>query len=263
MLFTWLTRRRRARLQSQPFPKGWQEILRENVHCAGSLSEDRTGEWQRRMQVFVAEKNWEGVGGLTLTEEMQVTIAGLACYMVLGMPDQYFDNVLSILVYPTAYVAPDQHVTPAGIVIEGGQARMGEAWYRGPVILSWEDVLESGRGQSHGSNLVFHEFAHQLDMQNGRMIDGTPPLPSRELAERWPVVMEREFQQLQQDCRGFGRPLLDCYGTTNRAEFFAVATETFFCRPAALSTRHAELFEVLKAYYRQDPRRVMSGSTPV
>lgn len=258
MIFSWLTRRRRAKLQAQPFPPHWQEILQRNVHCYSRLSEDEQRSVQQRLQVFVAEKNWEGVGGLSLTEEMKVTVAGLACFLVRAMLEEYFDNVLSILVYPAAYIAPNEQATPSGVVIEGGQARMGEAWYRGPVILSWEDVLAGGRDQSHGSNLVFHEFAHQLDMQNGRQIDGTPPLPTDELARRWPQVMEREFQELQEDCHGHHRPLLDCYGTTNRAEFFAVATECFFCRPAALSSRHPDLYDVLRGYYRQDPRQLLS-----
>lgn len=252
MVFSWLTRRRRRRLREAPFPERWQDVLDRNVVAVERLTPHELQRLQARMQVFVAEKNWEGVGGLTLNEEMQVTIAALACYMVLGIPDEYFDNVLSILVYPTAYIAPDLETLPSGIVVEGGQARMGEAWYRGPVILSWEDVLAGGREETYGSNLVFHEFAHQLDMQNGRLIDGTPPLPSRELAARWPEVMEREFQQLIADCRSHRSRLLDCYGTTNRAEFFAVATESFFCRPAALSTRHPELYDVLRAFYRQN-----------
>ena len=258
MIFSWWRRRRRAKIQNRSFPDSWREVLHRNVALSQRLADDDQQLWERRMQVFVEEKNWEGVGGLRLTEEMQVTVAALACYMVLGIPDEFFDRVLSILIYPEAYIAPEKKTLPTGIVVEGGQARMGEAWYRGPVILSWEDVLAGGREQAYGSNLVFHEFAHQLDMQNGRVIDGTPPLPTRELARRWPQVMESEYQQLLTDCRGFHTPLLDCYGTTNRAEFFAVATEAFFCRPAALSSRHPELYDLLSGYYRQDPRQSLS-----
>lgn len=228
-------------------------MLRRNVRRYECLGEADRRRLERRLQVFLAEKNWEGVGGLTLTEEIRVTISALACLIVLGMEEEFFDNVLSILVYPTAYFAPNEQITRAGVVVKGGQARQGEAWYRGPVILSWEDTLAGGREQTHGANLVFHEFAHQLDMQNGRLIDGTPPLPSRTLAGRWPTVMEAAYQQLLTDCRSHSNPLLDCYGTTNRAEFFAVATEAFFCRPAALSSRHGELYDVLREYYRQDP----------
>lgn len=258
MIFGWLKQRRRARIQSEPIPASWREIVARNVTFISQLPDDEQERLLRWMQVFVAEKNWEGVGGLTLSEEMQVTIAAQAGYLVRGMPGEHFDKVLSILVYPAAYVAPQNKTLPSGIVIEGGQARMGEAWYRGPVILSWDDVLAGGRRESHGSNLVFHEFAHQLDMQNGQQIDGTPPLPTRELAERWPGVMEREFQRLQHDCNGFARPLIDCYGTTNRAEFFAVVTEAYFCRPAALLSRHPELYDVLRGYYRVDAQEGMA-----
>ena len=168
MMFSWFTRRRRSQLQAQPFPQEWRDVLRRNVLCYTRLAEVQQRRLEQRLQVFIAEKNWEGVGGLTLTEEMRVTMAGLACFMVLGISDEFFDNVQSILVYPASYIAPEQKTLPSGIVIEGGQARMGEAWYRGPVILSWDDVLAGGREETHGANLVFHEFAHQLDMQNGR-----------------------------------------------------------------------------------------------
>lgn len=253
MIVSWWTRRRRRKLMCEPFPAEWRAVLEQNLACYQRLSDDMRRQLEARTRVFLHEKHWEGVGGLELTDEMRVTISGLACFMVLGLPEEYFSNVLSVLVYPSAYVARERHVLPSGIVIEGGQARMGEAWYRGPVILSWEDVLDGGREKTSGANLVFHEFAHQLDMQNGRTIDGTPPLPTRALADRWPVVMEAAYQQLLHECRGSGRPLLDCYGCTNRAEFFAVATEAFFCRPAALSTRHPELYDLLHAYYQQAP----------
>jgi Mlc titration factor MtfA (ptsG expression regulator) len=222
---------------------------------------------EERIQVFVAEKHWEGVGGLAVTDEMRVTIAAQACLLVLGFEEEYYDHVLSILIYPTAFVTRDVQITRAGVVIHDRQALMGEAWYRGPVIVSWQDALAGGRQKDPGHNLVLHEFAHQLDMLGGRDLDGTPPLPSRELAARWADVMEAAFQQLRRDCRGtlrvHRRPFLDCYGATNRAEFFAVATETFFERPAALSSRHPELYEVLAAYYRQDPRDYRAETRPL
>ncbi len=259
MVWKWWTRRRRRQLTAHPTPSEWTDILRENVFVFERLPAEDRVRLLRTMQIFIPEKNWEGCNGLTITEEMQVTIAAQACLLVLGIEDELFDHVLSILVYPTAYIAPDQHITRAGVVIEGHSNRLGEAWYRGPVILSWDDALSGGRQETNGSNLVLHEFAHQLDMRNGSSLDGTPPLPTADLARRWPIVMEREFQQLMQDCRGHHRRLLDCYGTTNRAEFFAVATEAFFERPAALSSRHPELYDVLREYYRQDPREYLSS----
>ncbi|MCA9025675.1 MAG: zinc-dependent peptidase [Planctomycetaceae bacterium] len=253
MLFFWWKDRRRRRLLAVPFPNEWRNVLRRNVVHYSRLTADQQRTLERRVQVFVAEKNWEGCNGLTVTDEMKVTIAAQACLLVLAFKDEYFDNVLSILVYPTGYIAKDVQIGRAGVVIENQQARLGEAWYRGPVIVSWDDALAGGRQEQPGHNLVLHEFAHQLDMQDGRELDGTPPLPSKELAARWAAVMELEFQRLRHDCHSYAHPLLDCYGTTNRAEFFAVATETFFEQPAELSTQHPELYDVLRGYYQQDP----------
>jgi len=232
--------------------------MRQNVVHFTRLPADQQHKLERRVQVFVAEKNWEGCNGVAVTDEMRVTIAAQACLLVLAIDEEYFDNVLSILIYPTAFIARDVQIGRAGVVIQNRQERLGEAWYRGPVIVSWEDALAGGREEEPGHNLVLHEFAHQLDMQNGRELDGTPPLPSRDLAACWATVMETEFQQLRRDCHSHARPLIDCYGSTNRAEFFAVATETFFGRPAALSSRHPDLYDVLRRYYQQDPRSYVS-----
>jgi hypothetical protein len=255
MVFRWLKNRRRQQLRTQPFPSQWRRILECNVVSYAWLNEQEKRKLRSDVQVVVAEKNWEGCGGLRITDEIKVTIAAQACLLVLGMEEEYFDLVQSILVYPDAYAAPGRTITKGGLVLEGVSHREGEAWYRGPVVLSWAEALASGRRQSHGDNLVLHEFAHQLDMQDGREADGTPWLRSRSQYQRWQQVMEREFRQLEQDCEHGRRTLLDCYGATNRGEFFAVATECFFERPRELAHRHPELYEVLRDYYRQDPAR--------
>lgn len=204
--------------------------------------------------MFVAEKNWEGCGGLELTDEMRVTIAVQACLLVAGMShDIYFDHVLSILVYPHAYVAPNVDIGRAGVVIEGGQVRLGEAWYRGPVVVSWSDALAGGRFETPGHNLVLHEFAHQLDMLNGPAMDGTPRLESDAELKRWARHMEPEFQRLAEDCQQGRHGFIDCYGATNEAEFFAVLTEAFFERPVPLRKHHLQLYELLRDFYRHDP----------
>ena len=203
--------------------------------------------------MFVAEKNWEGCNGFEITDETKVTIAAQACLLVVGLQNVYFDHVLSILVYPNSYVAQTVETTRGGVVVEGGNARLGEAWWRGPVILSWSDVLSGGRRESSGSNLVFHEFAHQLDMMNGRTVDGTPPLKTREQLRRWVEVMEPEYRRLVEDCRRGHHRLIDCYGATNVAEFFAVLTEVFFERPQSLNMHHRQVYDVLSDYFRLDP----------
>ncbi len=253
MFLKWLKRRRRNRILSQPFPDKWNAILTANVFHDQLLSVELRARLRRLIQVFVAEKNWEGCNGFKITEEVKVTIAAQACLLVVGLQDEYFDHVLSILVYPNSYVAQTREITRGGVVVEGGHARLGEAWWRGPVILSWSDVLSGGRRESSGSNLVFHEFAHQLDMMNGRTVDGTPPLKTRQQLRRWVEVMEPEYQRLVEDCRHGHHGFIDCYGATNVAEFFAVLTECFFERPQLLNMHHPLIYDVLSDYFRLDP----------
>ncbi len=184
-----------------------------------------------------------------------MTIAALASLLVLGWRDAYFDNIHTILVYPEAYVAPEERVI-GGVVLENQSDRLGEAHYRGPLILAWAEVLWDAGQTGQGTNLVFHEFAHQLDMLNGAA-DGVPVLPVA-LQDRWQHVMAREYRRLCQ-AAAQGRPtLIDPYGTTAPAEFFAVVTECFFDAPAALREQHPDLYDLFRAYYQQDPyRRVL------
>jgi Mlc titration factor MtfA (ptsG expression regulator) len=254
MVFSWLRQRRRRRILSQPFPPAWLEYLRQNVAHYRFLSESEKSKLRDDIRIFIEEKNWEGCGGLQMTDEIKVTIAAMACLLVLGMEHNYFDRVKSILVYPTAYVAPESTDRGTGIVDEMGEARLGEAWYRGPVVLSWDEARADGRLRHRGHNVVFHEFAHQLDMLDGA-IDGTPPLASAKESQRWHNVMTAEYERLVRKAEEGRATLLDSYGATNEGEFFAVATECFFERPVEMSTRHPQLYELLRDYYKQDPAK--------
>lgn len=247
MLFQWLKKRRRQKLIRQPFPQEWKQYLEANVALYHSLNDREKQLLHDRLRIFLAEKNWEGCGGLELTEEIKVTVSGQVCLLVLGIePAIYFDKVRSVLIYPSGYLAEEED--------ELSEARSGEAWYRGPVVLSWADVQYDGRHPQYGRNLVFHELAHQLDMLDG-WIDGTPPLKNQEQYDRWRRVMTKEYQRLVRSAEN-GRPtLLDHYGATNEAEFFAVATECFFTQPLEMVQRHPVLYDLLREYYHQDPAR--------
>jgi Mlc titration factor MtfA (ptsG expression regulator) len=234
-----------------PFPPAWGKYLTANVSAYAHLSEPEQAKLRDRLRVFIAEKTWEGCGGLTITDEIKVTIAAQACLLVLGLDDFYFERVRTVLVYPHGYLAPPEPEGEPGIVDEADSVRLGEAHYRGPVVLSWSDALAGGKTHRDGRNLVFHEFAHELDMLDGAA-DGIPPLSADRLA-RWHEVMAAEYDRLVRDVER-GRPtLLDDYGTTNDAEFFAVATECFFERPVLLQRRHPQLYDVLRDFYRQNP----------
>jgi Mlc titration factor MtfA (ptsG expression regulator) len=251
MLFSWLKKRRRAKLLAQPFPSEWLGVLERRVAPYRAIAEAERLRLRGLVRVFIAEKHWEGCNGLTVTDEMKVVVAGYACTLLLGLEHDYFSHVLSVLIYPTDYIAPARR-NQVGAVLESDESRHGEAWYRGPVILSWQEIEDDITHPWDGQNLILHEFAHQLDMLD-REVNGTPPLHSRELAERWNRVMTAEFDQLIHDARR-GRPtLIDPYGTTNEAEFFAVTTECFFDAPKALREHHPDLYDLLREYYGQNP----------
>jgi MtfA peptidase len=253
MFFHWWTQRRRRKLLAAPFPEAWREVLRRNVAVWARLSVDERRRGEDYLRVFIPEKNWEGCNGLVVTAEMQVTIAAGVARLTLGLEGEFFEQVQTILVYPDVYVARDQVQAAPGVVLEGHSAREGEAWHRGPVILSWPDVLADARGESGGHNLVLHEFAHQLDMLNGGHADGVPPLTSAAQDQRWTTVVEREYERLCQNAAARHWTLLDPYGTKNKAEFFAVVTEAFFELPRELRAAHPELYEIFREFYQQDP----------
>ncbi len=254
MLFfrSWIRNRRRRKLLAQPFPSEWDNYLSSNVLHFSKLTQNQQAKLRNDLRVFIPEMNWEGCNGLEITDEIQVSIAAMACLLVLELPDGMYDRVETILVYPGDYVVRDRSVGPDGVVREGPSARHGEAWLRGPVILSWANALDGGQMHSDGQNLVFHEFAHQLDMLDG-LADGRPPLANRNAEQHWSRIMQQEQFRLQHDLQQGRHTVLSPYAATNAQEFFAVATECFFEKPKQLHKRHGELYGLLRDYYRQDP----------
>ncbi len=259
MLFPWNKKEHRRQLLTQPFPEEWERFLERNVYHDRDLTDRERTKLRDDLRILIHEKNWEGCNGLTITDEIKVTIAALAALLLLGFENRYFDMVQSILVYPDSYVRKGQVMLSHGLLIEGDSHLEGETSYRGPVILSWDDTLRGGRRITGRDNLVLHEFAHQLDMENGRMPDGVPPIESKAQASRWLAVMELEFDKLKRACQRGEATLLDCYGTTNTAEFFAVCTESFFEQPQAIYRHHPDLYEILKEFYNQDPKSRETG----
>ncbi len=251
MIFDWLRRRRRQKLLAEPFPKDWISILYDRVSHYPTLSPEEQARLQVSVRILAAEKEWEGCGGLEMGDEIKVTVAGFASLLVLGRKDYYFDRLMTILVYPDAYNVPGQPMDSSGLMI-GDSARVGEAHYRGPLVLSWAEIQEDARYPERGKNVVVHEFAHELDMLN-RWIDGMPNLDTPAQQERWQKVMGREFQHLVHAAERGVHTLLDPYGAENEAEFFAVATECFFLKPRSLLREHRDMYEVLREFYHQNP----------
>jgi MtfA peptidase len=245
------TERRRKRLRETPLPAALLVHLERNVPAVARLSPEDQAELRGHVQVFLDEKTFEGCGGLEMTDEIRVTIAAQACILLLHRDTDYYPDLRTIMVYPAAYVAVERRVD-GGVVIEREVARAGESWTRGVVVLSWDDVLKGARRPDDGHNVVLHEFAHQLDQEDGDA-DGAPVLSRRGAYAPWASVLGAEFHALQRAERRHEPTVLDTYGAQNPAEFFAVATETFFERPETLRRLHPELYEQLVAYYKQDP----------
>jgi Mlc titration factor MtfA (ptsG expression regulator) len=251
-MFDLFKSRRRAALRAQPLTPSERAIVAKNVPYVAKLDDADRAELEGLVRVFLAEKSFEGCGGLELTEEIKVTIAAQACLLLLHRENDMYPGVEAILVYPGAYRAPTRKSAGAGVVIEADQARLGESWVRGVVVLAWDHVKSGAAQPADGQNVVLHEFAHQLDGEDGSM-DGAPVLGARARYTSWAHVLGDEFGDLSRKLHDGLRSDIDPYGATNPAEFFAVVTEMFFEKPRALKERHPALYDELAAFYAQDP----------
>jgi len=248
-----LKRRRRERLRRAPFPAEWRRLIERNVPLFSRLPKADRAELLGHVQVFLAEKIWEGCGGLELTDEIRVTIAAQACMLLLHRETDYYPRVTTILVYPSIYIARGERSIGGGIWEEGEEHRLGHTQQQlGAIVLAWDAALHGSRIYNDGENVVLHEFAHQLDFE-GTGTDGTPLFETRRQYLSWARVLGAEYDQLRKRDDAGEVSFLDSYGATNPAEFFAVVTEFFFEKPVELRAIHADLYAELKRFYRQDP----------
>lgn len=255
--------RHRKRLKARPFPNEWVKSIKNNVAFFTRLSASDQAELLDDVQIFLAEKSFEGCAGQEITDEVRVTIAVQACLLLLHRKTDYFPRLLTILVYPSTYLADDQRPITAEIWEEGKSHRAGEtARTMGSMVLAWDAVKSGAADPSDGKNVVLHEFAHQLDYENFAA-DGTPALATRQQQLAWREVMRTEFASLRA-AEATGIPtLLDTYGAMNSAEFFAVSTEAFFERPLRLRSQHPRLYSELQNYFRQDPVQFSAENSSV
>lgn len=252
-MFGILRERRRRSLRAQPVPAPWRDLLEKRFTLFRRLSDEDRDELLGHVHVMLAEKRFEGCGGLLLSDEIRVMICAQASVLQLHRDATYFPKLCTILVYPDVYMVTVQEPTDGGFVLEETVENVGESWDTGSIVLSWKDVLRGAADRDEGCNVVLHEFAHQLDAENGET-DGMPKIADPVLRARWPVVFEREYERLCALTNRGRRTFIDDYGSTHPSEFFAVATEHFFMEPVEFSRRHPELYQTLAAYYRQDPR---------
>jgi MtfA peptidase len=244
---------RRKRIRQRSFPEVWIDIIRKNVFMYNRLSPADQQELHGHINIFLAEKHFEGCAGLEITDEIRVTIAAQACILLLHRATDYYPKLITILVYPHAYIAHHRERNSIGLVTEEIQGRLGESWALGTVVLSWDHVRAGASDIHDGHNVVFHEFAHQLDIEDGRVANGSVILPRRSMYIAWARILGREYAALRREVAAGRKTVLDSYGATNPAEFFAVATECFFEKPIPLKKKHPELYEELKLFYQQDP----------
>ncbi len=244
-----LKERRRAQLRARPFPDSWRRILRHRVPIVARLPSDLQIRLRRHIQVFLAEKPFIGCRGQAITDEVRVTIAAQACLLLLGhaRPDCY-PRLRQILVYPDAFVVERERPLGAGLVQEQRRTMFGESWTQGQVILSWAEVLAGAADASDGSNVALHEFAHQIDQDTG-VADGRPWRPSSAKRRRWSAVMDEALARLRNE----PSTVIDAYGSSEPAEFFAVVTEVFFERPQDLAAEAPTVYSELAALYGVNP----------
>ena len=253
VLAWWIPRWRMKRAIAAPFPDEWVEILERNIGVYPRLPMPLRLQLRKKIKQFLHKKHFSGAGGLQVTDEMRVTIAAQACMLQLNRGGALYPRLKYIIIYPTTFVVSRKETDTSGVSGESRRALLGESWDRGKVILAWDNVLHGACNFVDGRNVVLHEFSHQLDTEDGSA-DGAPLLAGESSYRSWAAAMSGEYRVPQRKARRGGKTLIDRYGATNPAEFFAVATETFFEKPRRMAEHHAELFKVLRDYYRIDPR---------
>lgn len=245
---------RLARVRARPLAPAAMEILRRNVAAYAQMPPVLQAQLHRLIVQFLHEKKFVGCDGQDIDDEVRVTIAGQACLLLLNRPSRVFPRLHTILVYPSEFLVPYSQPGPGGVITPGRQRRLGESWGDGRVVLSWNDVPRGSHHAGAGQNVVLHEFAHQLDTEAGAA-NGAPYLGHPASYRGWSEVLARDYANLRHDAMYRQQGVLDHYGATSPAEFFAVATETFFEKPYQMAEHHHALFFQLHTFYRVDPRQ--------
>jgi Mlc titration factor MtfA (ptsG expression regulator) len=251
-MLSWLRGRRRRAISERPFPSAWWDILRRGVRQVDWLTDDESERLRGWIAVFLAEKRFEGCRGFEITDEVRVTIAAQAGLVTLGFAGEWFDCLRSVLVYPADYVVPRSTPLSGGGELEWEEARLGETWGGGSMVLSWTGVRDGARMRDGPRSVVIHEVAHLVDLLGGE-IDGVPPLDPA-VRRRWIEgigICRERFEDLLDEGRSVP---FDDYAAESPAEFFAVASECFFQDPHRLARHDQRLYELLVEAYRQNPR---------
>jgi Mlc titration factor MtfA (ptsG expression regulator) len=230
-------------------------VLQRRVPLLRRMPVDLQLQLKKYIQIFIAEKTFIGCAGLQVTEEMRVVIAAQACVLVMNRSMLHFDHVRQILIYPDSFLVQRTVTDDIGLQSDQRQTLSGESWTQGQVILSWQDTLEGAAVADDGRNVVLHEFAHQLDQENGAAQGAPPPAAGdrQHNPERWKQVLSQAYDHLQSQVQRGEQGLFNHYGAQSPAEFFAVVTEVFFEQGAEMTERYPALYQELRGYYKVDP----------
>jgi Mlc titration factor MtfA (ptsG expression regulator) len=241
--------RRWLHRDAPPFDARWHSVLEHGYAHWQLLDATERARMETLVASFVHGTRWEAANGFELTEDHEVVIAAQASMLLLGLELDEYPQLTSVIVHPSTVRLHGDRAVGGGLRSSGTQTLAGQAHYRGPVVLSWAAVRRGARFPAGGQNVVYHEFAHQLDMLDG-ITDGTPPLGDDDAARaRWVEVCTTAYDTV----RAEGSPVLRSYAGTNPAEFFAVATEVFFTRPVEVREHEPALYDELRRFYHQDP----------
>jgi Mlc titration factor MtfA (ptsG expression regulator) len=242
----------RKKATSAPFKKEWRAIIQQRMPYFKTMPAHLQLQLKEHIQVFLAEKKFIGYNGIVISDEIRVTIAAQACLLLLNRKTDYYPKLKSILVYPSAFVKQHQITNSDGVQSMHHSTLAGESWGFGRIVLSWRDTLNGAYKPNDGHNVVIHEFAHQLDQEDGSA-NGAPILSYDQSYACWADVFSAQYEKLREQAQKGERSIFDYYGATNPAEFFAVASEVFFEKSSQLQNEHPKLYTQLSQYYRVDP----------
>lgn len=237
-----------GRASHEEFDPAWRTVLEGDFEHWRYLSDSERERMEMLVARMVHRTRWEAANGFALTEQIRVLVAAQASMLLLGLDLDEYPFLTSVIVHPSTVRLHGPYSVGNGLHSSATRTLAGQAQYRGPVTLSWRAARHGAMYPAGGQNVVYHEFAHQLDMLDG-ITDGTPPLDDDEARARWIEVCTAAYDSV----RAEGSPVLRDYAGTNPAEFFAVATEVFFNRPVELRDHEPALYHELRAFYRQDP----------
>lgn len=242
---------RRRHVASKPLDPKYVDILQSNIGLYSVLPEQLKVALHRQINLFLFDKEFVGCDGQEINDEVRLTIAGNACLLVLAQTRPIYPSFKTILVYPSTYVVK-QKTHQGHVVFDEHSTRAGESWFRGPVVLSWTDIMHGSGNSADGQNVVIHEFAHKLDEENGVM-DGLPILRERSHYGEWSKVLNSEYASFLKRVQRRRNKVIDEYGAISPVEFFAVISESFFEKPRRMQSKLPELYSQLQKFYGLDP----------